>query len=544
LSVHLDASGLHAAKGPLVVQLANWGEWTSASYTYLRSLRIDGRVVTHDANGIIAVPPELLADGQLEMRYDLLVQPFGTPEHAPRPLLPYRTDTYVFAFTTNTLARMSVDGGALDADVTVRVEAAPDQHVFTGWNGFSVGTQTAAAPATLSTGNGILAIGRSFYRATSTIDGTPLEVVQGAPGPDATTAVEEAARAVLLSATRATGRGPSGPVRIFIETARGIGTHTDLGSVFSRPRGVSLLPLPEGTTELLAHELLHEWLGSQLVGDGSVVWFYEGFSDYLANWHGTAAGLFTRDRFADRILSFEREARTQSSLGRLAFAEPGINWRDGDGPNERMAYKGGALLAFVLDVELRRRGRSVSAIVRELLASGSREYQLADIRDAMTRLGLSDIYERSIVGTHVPAAHPLLLELGFVETTQQTTLTYLGIEARYAGPTDATDVVPAIVTAIDSAGPAALVGLRPGDRILGYGDRRGDPPQLGPGAPTRFQFGLNVIPSGARSVTLDILRDGTPMQIELSPIRIGGGQRTSMRWNAERQTDFFDSPRR
>ncbi len=524
-----------------MVRLANWGEWTSAPYTYLRNLRIDGRAVTHDASGVISVPSELLADGRLDIGYDLVVQPHDAPEYASRPLLPYRTDTYAFAFVSNTLVRFTVDGGPIDADVTVRIEAAPDQQVFTGWNGFSVGTQTASAPATLSTGNGIFAIGRSFARTTSTIDGTALEVVQAASGPDATTAVAEAARAVMRSAARATGRGPWGPVRIFIERARGIGTHTDFGLVIGRPES---LPLPDGTTELLAHELLHDWLGSYLVSDGSLVWFYEGFTDYLANWHGTAAGLFTRDRFADRILAFEREARTSTSLGRVAFAQAGVNWRDGDGPNERMAYKGGALLAFVIDVELRRRGESVSSIIRELLKSGSREYGLADIRDAMARLGVSDIYENSIAGTQLPAARPLLLDMGFVDMTQPAALTYLGIEARYEGAADSVDVVPAIVTAIDSAGPAAKAGVRPGDRIVSYGNRRGDPPRLGPGAPSRFQFGLNVIPSGARSIRMEIRRDGKPMQIEVAPVRIGGGQRMSMRWNPERRTDFFDQPRR
>ncbi|HZJ01109.1 MAG TPA: hypothetical protein VFD22_10650, partial [Gemmatimonadaceae bacterium] len=335
-SIQLNASGLRPAKTPLVVRLANWGEWTSAPYAYLRNLRIDGRPATYDASGIISVPRELLADGRLNIGYDLVVQPYDAPEYAPRPLLPYRTDTYAFAFVSNTLVRFTLDGALIDADVTVRVEAAPDEHVFTGWNGFSVGTQTGSAPPTLSTGNGIFAIGRSFVRTTSTIDGTPLEVVQAAPGADATTPVAEAARAVMLSATRATGRGPWGPVRIFIERARGTGTHTDFGLVIGRPE---TLPLPDGTTELLAHELLHDWLGSHLVGGGSLVWFYEGFTDYLANWHGIAAGLFTLDRFADRILAFEREARTSISFGRVAFAQPGVSWLDSDGLNERMAYK-------------------------------------------------------------------------------------------------------------------------------------------------------------------------------------------------------------
>jgi hypothetical protein len=543
LSVEITAAGLDATKKPIVVRLSNWGEWTSAPYTYLRNLRIDGRASTHDSNGVIAVPRDLLEDGRLDMRYDLVVQPHGTPEHARRTLLPYRTDTYAFAFTANTLVRFTVDGGPMDADVNVRVEGTPDQHIFTGWNGFSGGIQTAAAPVSIATDNGIFAIGRSFDRTMSSIDNAPLEVVQALPGPDATGAVADAARAVMLSATRATSTPPRGPVRIFIETARGIGTHTDHGLVFSRQAG-QLLPLPDGMTELLAHELLHEWLGSRIVGDESVRWFAEGFTEYLANWHGTATGLFTRDRFADRVLAFEREARTQSSLGRVSFAQPGVNWRDGDGPNELMAYKGGALLGFTLDVELRRRGQSVSSIIREIIASGVRDYGLADIRNAMIKLGLSDSYQRSIVGTQIPSAAQLLLDMGFVNSTQQASLTYVGIEARYAGPANGRDVVPAIVTAIDSAGPAAKSDLRIGDRIVAYGDRRGDPPQLGPTAPTRFQFGLNVIPSGARTVKLNIVRDGAPMQIEVGVVRVAGGQRLSMRWDSARRTDFFELPGR
>jgi predicted metalloprotease with PDZ domain len=332
-------------------------------------------------------------------------------------------------------------------------------------------------------------------------------------------------------------------VRIFIETSRGIGTHTDFGLVFSR-LPVAFLPLPEGMTELLAHELLHEWLGSQLAGDQSVRWFFEGFTEYLANWHGTASGLFTRDRFADRILSFEREARTRSSLGRVAFAQPGVDWYDGDGPNEIMAYKGGAVLAFIIDVELRRRGESVSSIIRELLASRSADFGVNEIRDVIRKLGLSDLYDRSIAGMQLPAVEPLLLELGFVKATEEAVLTYLGIDARYAGPAGTSDVVPAIVTAIDSAGPAAEAGVRVNDRIVNFAGRRGEPPRLGSGAPTRFQFGLTVIPSGARTVKFDIVRDGTPMQIEITPVRIAGGQRATMKWNAERQTDFFDVPRK
>jgi hypothetical protein len=213
------------------------------------------------------------------------------------------------------------------------------------------------------------------------------------------------------------------------------------------------VPLPDDLKLLLAHELFHDWLGSSLVDPGSLVWFSEGFTDYFAIWHATAAGMLPPARFAERILGVEREARSGSPLGRIAFAQPGVDWRD-DGPNETMAYRGGALLAFIVDAELRRRsGRTVPAVVRGLLESAPRTYQLSHIRDVMTKLGLADVYHRSIAGTQLPDAFPLLRALGFDETVEQAGLTYLGIEARFDGPPDATDVVPAVVTAIDSVRP-------------------------------------------------------------------------------------------
>jgi len=540
LTVRLIATGLPASGGRVSAQLENWGEWTSAPYPYLRNLRVDGREVAYDRSGVFAVPATALADGRLEVRYDLVVQRHGTPEHQARPLLPYRGDHHVLAFTSNTLVGLAVDGVPAPARVTVRLEAAADQSVFSGWAGLSAGPQSGAAPATLSAGNGLFAIGTSFGHTAAEVDGTVLEVAQFAAGPDVTGAIAEVARAVIASATRATGRGPRNPVRIFVEDRPGGGTHTDLGLVIHHPGG---LPLSDPATELLAHELLHEWLGSQLVGDESLTWFMEGFTTYLALWHATSGGPLSPGRFGERILEVERQARASASWGRRTFAEPGVDWRDDDGPNETMAYRGGALLAFVVDVELRRRsGRTVSALVRGLLESAPRDFELTHVRDAMTQLGLADLYDRSIAGTHMPDALPLLLSLGYEQATESAALTYLGIEARYDGPAGSDDVVPAVVTAVDSAGPAAAAGVRPGDRIVGFGARRGNPPALGPDAPARYRFGLSVIPSGARSVPLEVSRAGAAVRIEVAPVLVRGGQRPVLRWNADRRSGFFDPP--
>jgi predicted metalloprotease with PDZ domain len=224
----------------------------------------------------------------------------------------------------------------------------------------------------------------------------------------------------------------------------------------------------------------------------------------------------------------------------VRFSDSKVKWRDGDGPNETMTYHGGALLAFFTDIQLRHRGATVTDLIRQLLSRPQRTYGLNDIRNAMTRLGVSDVYRQSIAGTHVPAVRPLLIAAGFDEdkVSEPASLTYLGIEARPES-TDPMAVVPAVVVAIDPAGPAAKVGLQVGDRIVDIGDRRGDPPMIGPTEVTRYRFGLNVIPSGARTVTLRVATKGSVREVQVVPVRRSGGVRYPLRWNPERGARFL-----
>jgi hypothetical protein len=136
--------------------------------------------------------------------------------------LPYHSDHHVFAFVSNTFMGITIDRTPLARDVTIRVDAAPDQQVFTGWQGFSVGPQVGGAAGSFPDGNGIFAIGQSFGHFTSDADGTVLEVAQFAPGSDATMGVAEDARTAIASFARGTGRGPRSPVRLFIEGARAV----------------------------------------------------------------------------------------------------------------------------------------------------------------------------------------------------------------------------------------------------------------------------------------------------------------------------------
>ena len=539
LKVSLRARALGPASGMITIALPNWGEWTTAREPYVRDLRIDGSAFSFDPKGQLAVPRTLTGDGELVVTYELRVRDAGSAANLDRRLLPYRDATHVFGFAKNTLAGLLVDGRPVQRPSVITIEAAPDEAIFTGWGGYSTGRQTARASAEFPTENGVFAIGRVVGMTTRSVNGVPVEVAQFAAGQDITTEIAGYADSLVATMSRTTGRGPRGPMRIMLEPQRqeGVfgGTHTNDGTVVYFP----VEPLSVFAKSTLAHEIFHDWLGSHLLADEAVTWFNEGFTEYIALWHATAAGLVTPAQFAERMMDVERRARRSTSLGRVRFADLGTKWRDGDGANETMAYQGGAMLAFFADVRLRQRGGAVTDIIRQLLSRPQREYGLSDIRIAMTRLGVSDVYAQSIDGTHVAAVRPLLIAAGFDETAAQPAgLTYLGIDARYEGA-DSLGVVPAVVLAIDPAGPAAKTDLRVGDRIIDIGSLRGDPPNIEPGELTRYRFGLNVVPSSASTVTLRVERDGSVKEVQVAPVPRAGGVRHPLRWNPERGAGFF-----
>jgi len=71
-------------------------------------------------------------------------------------------------------------------------------------------------------------------------------------------------------------------------------------------------------------------------------------------WHVAASSLASREGFAERIAIMDAAARGSAVYGQVAFGDPDVGWRDHDGPRETLGYRGGALLAFHADVELRR----------------------------------------------------------------------------------------------------------------------------------------------------------------------------------------------
>jgi predicted metalloprotease with PDZ domain len=105
---------------------------------------------------------------------------------------------------------------------------------------------------------------------------------------------------------------------------------------------------------LLSHELMHLWNGSGRIRgtqDGSIEWFKEGFTDYLAIKQMYACGIIDRSLFQQRLANFVRRA----AIGRRLAPKLSISAAGADkGHHWELIYGGGALAAFVLDAEFSR----------------------------------------------------------------------------------------------------------------------------------------------------------------------------------------------
>lgn len=101
----------------------------------------------------------------------------------------------------------------------------------------------------------------------------------------------------------------------------------------------------------------------------------------------------------------------------MAFADPAVRWRDGDGPLETAAYKGGALLAFALDVELRTDEANLLDLMRDLLRSG-KPTELATLEAWVRGRGLNEFWEHHVAGTKRLDLEGLLRRAGFERDEQ------------------------------------------------------------------------------------------------------------------------------
>jgi predicted metalloprotease with PDZ domain len=198
-----------------------------------------------------------------------------------------------------------------------------------------------------------------------------------------------------------------------------LGGHHD-GLAFHRSFGVWVddhRPLDARVRVLVAHEIVHRWLGSRLRlnrPDGSdATWFSEGFTVHYARKLLRRAGLLNDEELADdmkRTLAAQRREIEE----RIAAGAPGS--RPGyvlaAKPHPSAAYHRGALYAARLEVQLAERGSNLDELVRELMARApERAAGLAESawREAVeARLGPSagDELDRLVIRAEEPIVIP------------------------------------------------------------------------------------------------------------------------------------------
>jgi predicted metalloprotease with PDZ domain len=531
VQLHTDCDPLARDVG---LYLLDWGEWAEVDSLYLRGFRSDPPARRHPDSPerwIIDVPEGW--DGSLDVSYTIPLIDLDSHAAQRHGLLPWEVrragaPPYAAATSRNTLMLVTV-GGEIVAPVEVTLAAPPEYTVASGWGGVSGATQTCTADLTEESP---LLFGVSPKHAARDAAGVPCEVVQLSAGPDVTGQLLDQAASLADAYARSTGLPLERPLRVFV-TDKGGGQRVD--------RGLWMQAASDGWESspyykhLMAHELFHDWLGGMAKpADESTVWFLEGFTDYLSLWHMVATGQASPEWFAQRIGELNEEARASAAYGQAAFGDPSVSWRDWDGPNETLAYKGGAVLAFALDAELRSAGGPRLPIMIADLARAGEPYTLDSIRQWLEAHGMAEFYAAHIAAPGLPDWRPLVESAGFAIVERDAPLAYLGL--RSDGGTYLGEIL-----AIDPEGPAAALGLNVGERITGLWPSRNPRPQIGPGVTTEYRFGLDLASGDAEQVNLGVLGPAGERTVQLSPRPISGGRFTVVE-PGEHATEFFRLP--
>jgi len=524
LDVKVDISGLDVTARDVALYLEEWGRWTQFDSLYLRCVRSVPASHRNAAAGPVLtfeIPDSW--DGSIHAEYQIPLIELGSALHDREGLLPWRSRgeqgraPYVLAFANNTLPRIVVGGTIVNVSPSVTIRAPAGMKAVSGWAGVAGRDQQIKLARNID--KTPILFGAPLSVATASDAGTSFEVAQFSGSKDVTADVLAVVRALAPCYARMTGH-PAKPVeRVFIVDGGG-GQQTDHGLLIGLSAGGEGSVSSPYFKQLVAHELFHEWLGGAAHGGGeSLVWFKEGFTDYLSIRGCAMAGTVTWDWFASRLLELDGAARTGAACGRVAFGDEGVNWRDGDGPNESLAYKGGAVLALCADVELLARGRpGLPVMIGDLARRNGGEYDAEAIRAWMTSHELKDFYEAYIDAPALPDAGAALIRAGFeAQERSPATLTYFGIA------TDGGSVLGPVI-AVDPDGPGAAAGIRVGDVINGLYPvlPEGDRPRIGAGVSTPYRFGLNLGVPGAGSITVGIERDG--LQLPVRARAIDGGE--------------------
>ncbi len=527
---------------PLDAHLPNWGEWSDLGRPYLQNVTVNGRPATTDAFG--AIP---LDKGAFVLRYEIPVLDDTSADADRLPLLPRGGPGTAVAAVHNTLVVIRRGGVPVIARASIRLTAPPAGGTFTGWAGFAPGAQSAPVLPVGETENGFYALG-VLEPAVRTANGIRIEVASVVEGAGRVHEIAELASRTLMVLQRATGTAPDSVARIIVQRSGTAGVFRGTTTQF----GITIAVFPDDALDDwsrvgIAHELTHLWIGRRFP-DERLIWFKEGFTEYLALWAATAAGVVTPDWFAQRLAAFADELAAMPPAPAQPLTAPGAVRRDNNGPAERLAYRGGALAAFSLDVRLRSAGRgTLGSFIGKLLARRDSVLSESAIRATAEAMGAGAEFRAAVDSVPLASPWPALPSIGFVIGEEIASLVALGIAADALGCQAHLTMGPAIVRSVDPSGPSAAADIVPGDTVVIRSDRRQNPPthdvaitSVSLGA---YTFGSSVVPSNARTVTLEVRRSGVTRTVEVRPRLVPGGLRLNAKWDPSLGSRFFESMR-
>jgi len=509
--VHWQALGLDSSQGELELRLADWGEWTRADSLFLRNLRssvplekVDGQYST------LRVVPPAGWDGVLDVTYRILMSDRSSRARETFGLMPWYHENYGQGFTSNTLMDLFVSGEPLVARRVVEFVGDASDTIVSGWGEMSQSRHTVVLDHPLD--NTCILFGPITSSARGQVDGVTVEVVQYGAGKALSDSWKSTVIDLVQSYMRSTGRAINGVIRVILTDTAGGGVKVEGALIVGyQADGSDAVPLLLTT----AHELFHQWLGGELVRvkQPDAVWFQEGYTDYLALWHLAHLNYISPQQMIDRLVEFSRNIQANPVRGVISFGDPLVPWRD-NGPNEQMAYQGGALLAFHTDVELRRRCKpGLSQIVADL-AQIPQPVDNGNIKDWYYQHELADFHREFVQQPNFPQLAAAFSAIGVEATRQDAQVAYIGIAIDQPGDFG-------VITKVDPAGPAHGAGVHVGDRLTGFWPGARRDLILDDGKPLECPYGLLTIPLN-KTIHLGIVRNGQEITLDIDPQPLTG----------------------
>lgn len=287
---------------------------------------------------------------------------------------------------------------------------------------------------------------------------------------------------------------------------------------------------------LISHELFHTWNVKRLRPRGlgpfdyerehylHELWVVEGITSYYDDLLVHRAGLSTRSEYL-AALSKQVE-RLQTTPGRAVqslAASSFDTWIKFYRPDEHARsrrvsyYVKGALVAFLLDVELRKHGHDLDQVMRaayeRFLEDGYTGAELEALIDEIAGTPLSPLLQRYVVGTEELDFAPALELFGlrFRPSEGVEGRAWLGAELRLDGGR-------AMVREVPSGTPAHEAGVAVDDELIAIDDER---------LPTDVDQRLARLRAG-ETVDLLVSRRG-----RLRRLRVVLGERPSDTWRLE-----------